>query len=121
MKLREGQIENNLIHYQRQNQKGPKQADVILYKSTPDSSLKQLLTTGLGIFTIVDKTREIYFIDNVKFHLDTVKNLGSFMEIEAIDSDGSIGVEKLQQQCRFYCDLFNIQPTDLCTNSYSDM
>ena len=33
----------------------------------------------------MDKKREIYFIHNVKFHIDNVKNLGTFIEIEAID------------------------------------
>ena len=70
---------------------------------------------------MVDKKREIYFIDNVKFHIDNVENLGTFMEIEAIDSDGSIGKDKLQEQCQFYIDLFGIAPTDLLSNSYSDM
>lgn len=31
-----------------------------------------------------------------------VKNLGSCMVIEAIDHSGTIGVEKLQEQCNFY-------------------
>ncbi|HFD33211.1 MAG TPA: CYTH domain-containing protein, partial [Gammaproteobacteria bacterium] len=53
------------------------------------------LTAALGIFKIVDKQRRIYFIGNVKFHIDEVKGLGSFVEIEAIDEDGNIGLEKL--------------------------
>jgi adenylate cyclase class IV len=32
----------------------------------------------------VDKIREIYLIENVKFHLDSVAELGSFIEIEAM-------------------------------------
>ena len=39
LKLREGNIENHLIHYFRGNQAGPKKSEVLLYKSTPDSSL----------------------------------------------------------------------------------
>lgn len=121
MKLREETIENHLIHYHRQNQKGPKQADIILYKPQPDSSLKKLLTEALGIWKIVDKKREIYFIDNVKFHLDEVKSLGTFMEIEAIDENGTIGIKKLRKQCNHYLDLFDIQQNELISNSYSDM
>lgn len=121
LKLREGTIENALIHYERPDQEGPKRSDVILYKSKPDTSLKALLIAALGILTVVDKQRSIYFIDNVKFHLDEVKGLGAFMEIEAIDREGNIGEAKLNEQCAFFMELLGIEPEDLLDNSYSDM
>src|SRR3989339_1168799 len=121
LKLREGTIENYLIHYQRENKKGPKQSNVTLFSFNPESSLKEVLTKALGILVVVDKQREIYFIDNVKFHIDTVANLGPFIEIEAIDKDDVIGKNKLQEQCQYYLDLFGISAGDLISNSYSDM
>jgi len=121
LKLREGNIENNLIYYSRENKEGPKQSDVILFDSLPNSTLKELLIKSLGILAVVDKKREIYFIDNVKFHIDTVKELGSFIEIEAIDKIGNIGKDKLLEQCNFYMNLFDINEGDLISVSYSDM
>ena len=121
MKLREGNIENHLIHYSRENKSGPKQSDVLLYDSEPKSSLKSLLTRALGIFAVVDKEREIYFIDNVKFHIDSVKDLGTFIEIEAIATDGDISTEELKNQCDSYLKLFNISEEDLLSVSYSDL
>jgi len=44
LKIREGKIENYLIHYQRENKEGPKQSDVTLFKSNPESYLKEILT-----------------------------------------------------------------------------
>lgn len=121
LKLREGKIENHLIHYQRGDKEGPKQSDVTLFKSDPKSSLKEILTKALGILVVVDKQREIYFIENVKFHIDTVKNLGTFIEIEAIDKEGAIGKQKLLKQCQFFLNLFNISQKDLVSVSYSDL
>ncbi|MDP2638691.1 MAG: class IV adenylate cyclase [Candidatus Azambacteria bacterium] len=121
LKLREGKIENHLIHYQRENKEGPKQSDVTLFKSDPKSSLKEILTKALGILVVVDKQREIYFIDNVKFHIDIVEDLGTFVEIEAIDNDGTIGKDKLLEQCQFFLDLFKISQEDLISVSYSDL
>ena len=121
LKLREGNIENHLIHYFRGNQAGPKKSEVLLYKSTPDSSLKSILETSIGVLTVVDKKREIRFIDNVKFHIDIVEGLGNFIEIEAIDMDGSIPEAKLLEQCQFYIKLFGVKNVDLMENSYSDM
>lgn len=121
LKLREGNIENHLIYYERENTVGPKKSSVLLYKNNPDSNLKEILIASLGILVVVDKQREIYFIENVKFHLDTVVGLGTFVEIEAIDKDGSIGNEKLLKQCNYYLNLFNILKDDLIQNSYSDL
>ena len=121
LKLREGNIENFLVFYEREDKEGPKQSDVILFKSDPNSSLKEILLTSLGTLVVVNKQREIYFIENVKFHIDTVKNLGTFMEIEAIDIDGSFGKEKLLEQCQNYLDLFGIPKNDLISVSYSDL
>ena len=121
LKLREGKIENHLIHYQRKNKKGPKQSDVILFKSNPKSSLKEILTKALGILVVVNKKREIYFIDNVKFHIDVVEDLGTFVEIEAIDNDGTIGKNKLLEQCQFFLNLFKISQENLVSVSYSDL
>jgi len=121
LKLREGNIENYLIQYNRQDKEGPKQSDVALYKPLQESSLKEILTKSLGVLVVVDKQREIYFIDNVKFHLDYVKDLGTFVEIEAIDKIPSIGEEKLLEQCNFYMNLLKIQKRDLISVSYSDL
>jgi adenylate cyclase, class 2 len=92
-----------------------------LFKSDPEPSLKEILTKALGILVIVDKKREIYFIDNVKFHLDAVKDLGRFVEIEAIDNEGTIGKDRLLEQCQFFLDLFEISKEDLISVSYSDL
>ncbi len=121
LKLREGHIENALIHYEREDQEGPKQSSVTLVLTTPGSPLKALLTQALGILMVVEKRRDIYFIDNVKFHLDEVTGLGTFVEIEAIDYDGTIGSERLLAQCHMFLSLFSIQPDQMVAVSYSDL
>jgi adenylate cyclase, class 2 len=121
LKLREGNIENSLIFYERNNQAGPKDSNVSLCKAVPDPALKEVLTQALGVIKTVDKRREIYFIGNVKFHIDQVQGLGSFVEIEAIDRTGDIGREKLLEQCRHFMQLLGISDKDLVTGSYSDM
>jgi len=121
LKLREGNIENSLIYYKRDDKPGPKKCNVKLYKSKPDSMLKGLLEDSLGVLAVVDKVREIYFIDNVKFHIDEVEGLGTFVEIEAIDKTGEFGQEKLLEQCNYYLELFGINENELIPVSYSDL
>ena len=121
LKLREGNIENHLIYYERENLSGPKKSTVTLYKNNPDSNLKEILIKSLGVLAVVDKRREIFFIDNVKFHLDSVLGLGTFIEIEAIDKDESFGYDKLLEQCNYYLNLLPITKDDLIEISYSDL
>ena len=121
LKLREGNIEVNLIQYHRDDKSGPKASHVHLYKPAKSEDLRAALTAALGVKVVVDKQREIYFLDNVKFHLDQVKELGTFIEIEAIDFDGTIGEHKLLEQCQYYMELFTISEEDLIENSYSDL
>jgi adenylate cyclase class 2 len=121
LKLREGNIENSLIHYDRPDAAGPKEAVVTLYHPRPDPALKDVLTKALGVRVVVSKRREIYFIGNVKFHIDDVEGLGCFVEIEAIDETGRIGAKNLRAQCRQYMKLFGIRPDVLISSSYGDM
>jgi predicted adenylyl cyclase CyaB len=121
LKLREGTIENALIHYERSNIAGAKQSNVVLYSHKPDASLKDILVKTLGIKVVVDKKRKIYFIDNVKFHFDRVEELGSFVEVEAIDTDGNIGIDRLKTQCDSYAHLFGIAQDSFVAESYSDL
>jgi adenylate cyclase, class 2 len=121
LKLREGNIENALIFYKRENTAGAKLSTVLLYQHQPDASLKGILTASLGIKVVVQKKRRIYFIENVKFHFDSIEGLGTFAEVEAIDRTGEIGLEKLKEQCTYYAIFLGIQPQDYMAHSYSDM
>jgi adenylate cyclase, class 2 len=122
LKLRQGNIEKTLIFYQRENQKDIKQCDAIIIDFPEAQQIKELLTRANGVLVVVDKKREIYFINNVKFHIDQVKSLGNFVEIEAIDEGGHIEKrEKLFKQCQEYLNLFGINDKDLIDCSYSDL
>lgn len=121
LKLRQGPIENNLIFYRRADTDGPKQSTIHLAPVEPESTIGTVLTAALGVRAVVDKQREIYFIDNVKFHIDTVKGLGEFVEIEAISADGSKTAQELEQQCAHYMHELGIRATDLVVGSYSDL
>lgn len=121
LKLRQGNIENSLIFYSRENKAGPKESDIAFSKVSVDTHIKNVPTKAYGVFVEVKKAREIYFIDNVKFHIDSLDDLGTFIEIEAIDNNSQFTKDELEQQCKFYLELFGIEPKNLITNSYSDM
>jgi len=121
LKLREGNIENNLIYYERADQHGPKNSNFNLVKINDTEGLKEVLIKSIGIKVIVKKKREIYYIKNVKFHIDEVEGLGSFVEIEAGNILANLSNNDLTAQCNFYLKEFKIRAEDLIEVSYSDM
>lgn len=121
LKLREGNIENNLIFYERTNQTGPKNSYFQLVKIEDAAGLKEALAKSNGVKVVVKKEREIYYIENVKFHIDEVPGLGSFVEIEAGNILADLSQEQLKEQCDFYINEFGINNEDLIDISYSDM
>jgi adenylate cyclase, class 2 len=121
LKLREGNIENNLIYYEREDKAGPKQSNFSLLQVPDAAALKSMLAAAIGIKITVEKKREIYFINNVKFHLDSLDRLGEFVEIEASNKYADLPPEELKAQCEFYVTAFGIAQEDLLTVSYSDL
>lgn len=121
LKLRQGNIENSLIYYNRNNDDGPKKSDFSLVDVPDGNLLKEILDKSLGILTVVKKQREIYFIDNVKFHIDTLPSLGDFIEIEASNKYKSLSLVELKAQCDYYIRQFALKESDFINVSYSDM
>lgn len=123
LKLRRGNIENSLIFYERKEVAGLKKSEIELLKITPEqsASFETMLEKSLGLLVRVEKSRQIFWLENIKFHLDEVAGLGSFVEIEAIDSDGSIGEMRLCEQCQFWVEKFEIKNSDFVAASYSDL
>jgi len=121
LKLREGNIENSLIYYERENVADAKRSDIILFQFKPDKALKEILTLQLGVKVVVDKMRKIYFINNIKFHFDSVEPLGNFIEVEAIDDKEEFTIGQLKQQCDYYFIFFELDKSNLVDKSYSDL
>lgn len=121
LKLRRGNIENNLIHYQRSDDARARASEVTLAPVTDAGALADCLTRALGVFVEVRKRREIFFLENVKIHLDQLDGLGTFVEIEAIAPAPDFPVEKLREQCAYFSAAFGIQAEDILAESYSDL
>ncbi|MEM1128423.1 MAG: class IV adenylate cyclase [Bacteroidota bacterium] len=120
LKLREGTVERALIYYQRPDQPGPKPSEVVLHPR-PAPTLKLVLEAALDPLVVVDKYREIYYLGNVKIHLDRVTDLGLFVEVEAIDGAGTRDVERLRRQCEDLLEALGVREGDLESASYSDL
>ena len=122
LKLRIGNVEQSLIYYQREEVKGLKTSSIKLYKPVKrPQNLLDTLKAAYGLKVEVHKKRKIYFINHVKFHLDTVKGLGKFCEIEAISKENEFTEIELRDHCSQFMHELNIVTDQLIDASYSDL
>ena len=119
LKVREGRIENTLIFYRRSNARRARQSAVEMMLLPRRNSLRAILERALPTLAVVDKRREIYFVKNVKIHLDQVRQLGKFLEVEAISRTGDVKI--IRSQARHFQRLFGVTAKDIVAESYSDL
>ena len=119
LKVREGRLENALIFYQRTNSRQARRSTVELMLLPRRNSVRAILTRALGVLAVVDKRREIYFAGNVKIHLDRVRGLGSFVEVEAMTRTGDL--RKVRAQAKRFQKDFALTAADIVPQSYSDL
>ena len=84
LKLREEETGNYFIRYYRPNVGTEKES---IYHFYPVPYVDDFWTIFAGALTteiVVKKTRQHYLYQNAKIHLDTVDNLGTFVEIEVV-------------------------------------
>lgn len=121
LKLREGNIENLLTHYLREDHSGKMKTTVYLYERNPSHQVKQEHTASRTIIGKVVKRRKIYWIDNVKFHIDRFDDGRAFVEIEAMDRNGKLGIDTISLQAENYKLILSINDNDIRKQSYIDM
>jgi len=122
LKLREiNEKEAQLIPYFKEYAFGPMKSNYSLLPVENPEHLKNILDKILGTLTVVDKKREVFLINNIRVHLDEVKNLGSFVEFEAVYEENSIeDKEREIKKVSELLDIFQIGEDDLLDKSYID-
>ena len=98
LKLRESSLSGGqLVPYLRDDVAGPRRSDYRVIPVDDAEGTRRLLSAILGVDCVVEKEREILLSGNVRIHLDRVKGLGSFIELEAV-FDGSPAAEAEQRR-----------------------
>ena len=120
LKLREinGEIAQ-LIPYYKEYSKGPMKSNYSVLDVKDVSQTKSILNEILGTITVVDKQRKVFLINNIRVHLDDVKALGSFIELEAVYEDENKKDQEVQKVAELL-KIFRIKDEDLLDKSYID-
>ena len=98
LKLRRfSQQQGELIFYQRADQLEPAESFYLRSPTNDPASLLETLRHAYGEAGQVIKNRNLYFVGRTRIHVDRVKGLGSFVELEVVledDENVEVGVEE---------------------------
>jgi adenylate cyclase, class 2 len=111
---------SELIGYSRPELTEARVSDYLIYSTDGPDSLKEILSKTLGQLVVVVKSRTLYLWKNVRIHLDEVKDLGNFIEFEAVmdkDNDENVSQERIQ----FLKSTFNIKEKELIATGYFEL
>lgn len=88
LKLRSfSESSGELIFYRRANTHGPNESFYLCSPTTEPAVLRESLTMAYGQAGRVQKVRTLYMVGRTRVHLDKVKNLGEFIELEVVLTD----------------------------------
>jgi homotetrameric cytidine deaminase len=83
-----------LIAYVRPDDEAARTSAYRLAEVADPAALREALDAALGTLVVVEKRRRLLLYDNVRIHLDEVRDLGSFVELEGVaDPDSDLSRE----------------------------
>ncbi len=77
-----------LVFYRRADQAGPKESFYVVSPTASPDSLREALTLAHGQAGRVVKHRTLFLVGRTRIHLDRVRDLGEFMELEVVLTHG---------------------------------
>jgi adenylate cyclase class 2 len=108
-----------LIRYDRAED-GPVRTSAYEISRPRDDAHAVCLIPGGEPLAVVRKRRELWLLDNVRIHLDTVDRLGTFLELEAV-VDATHDEAGCRLQVKRMLDALGIAPGDCVRASYGDL
>ena len=121
LKLREiNGTRAELIQYNREDATAFRHSDYRVVPVPDPALLKSALEAALGLRGVVTKRRELLLYQNVRIHLDEVKDLGTFLEFEAVlgpDADEPTS----RRHLAFLEQALHIRPEHKLAHSYADL
>ena len=121
LKLRTlSQQEGELIFYRRADQHDPKESYYLRSLTSTPETLRESLTQAYGRTARIQKHRTLFLVGRTRVHLDTVKFLGHFLEIEVVLEEGE-PVEAGVREARSVMAGLGIESAQLIEGAYVDL
>lgn len=109
-----------LIWYRRPDAAGPKVSDYAISRTDDPAGLASLLAAALPVIGVVTKTRTLLLAGRTRIHIDEVQQLGWFMELEVVLSEGEDTAAGQEEALRLMKAL-GIADQDLVEGAYLDL
>ena len=109
-----------LIFYRRANESGPKESFYVLSPTADPDALREALTLAYGQSGRVIKQRTLFLVGRTRVHLDRVKDLGDFMELEVVLADGESNDDGFAE-VKTLMEKLGIQESQLVEGAYLDL
>ncbi|MBF0501407.1 MAG: class IV adenylate cyclase [Candidatus Riflebacteria bacterium] len=109
-----------LIFYKRDDQNGPKESFYLISPTSSPKALRELLAQSNGQIGRVEKKRTLFLFGRTRIHLDRVKDLGDFIELEVVLQDGEpaeVGIA----EAHAVMDQLGIDSSRLIEGAYIDL
>jgi len=109
-----------LIFYRRSDQQGPKESFYVISPTSSPGTLRHLLTLSYGQVGRIEKHRTVFLVGHTRVHLDRVKGLGEFLELEVVLQEGE-EVETGVAEAYTLMEKLGIQSSQLIEGAYVDL
>lgn len=121
LKLRAFSVDRGeLIFYRRADQQGPKESFYVRSPTSSPDTLRQSLSLAYGETGRVQKLRTLFIVGRTRVHLDDVKGLGPFLELEVVLQHGEaadVGVHEAHALMH----RLGVDPSQLVEGGYVDL
>jgi predicted adenylyl cyclase CyaB len=118
---REREATAQLIAYERPDLLDQKESRYRILEVEDAAGLEEALSGSLGITAVVRKARRLFLLEGVRIHLDSVDDLGSFIEFEGIAEPRDADLAGFKTKLVDLRRSFGIEDADLVRGSYCDL
>lgn len=109
-----------LIFYRRTDQRGPKESFYLRSPTSAPETLRESLSQAYGQSGRVQKHRTLFLVGRTRVHLDDVRGLGHFLELEVVLEDGEPADAGAREAQNIMARL-GVEPSQLVEGAYVDL
>lgn len=109
-----------LIYYEREDVEKPTSSTYHIHCTSDPTSLRRVLAASLGVRGVVRKRRLLYWAQDTRIHLDRVRGLGDFVELEVVLCEGQTPAQGQARAAELMGHL-GIAESDLVKEAYIDL
>jgi predicted adenylyl cyclase CyaB len=109
-----------LIFYERDDTRGPRTSAYSIARCPDAAAMATVLARALGVRGIVQKRRELFMAGRTRMHLDDVRGLGHFLELEVVLDDGEPAAHG-EREAHDLLDKLGVDASALIATAYIDL